>query len=70
MYVCAHGFDAGITLDDDFVRLLNAYSAPPKVVWIRTGNCSTAYLADLLLDKATVIKEFVESPDFILYELF
>ncbi|HEV7351037.1 DUF5615 family PIN-like protein [Telluribacter sp.] len=70
MYARSQGFDAVVTLDDDFVRLLNAYSAPPKVVWIRTGNCSTAFLADLILDKAPVIKEFIESADFILYELF
>ncbi len=69
MYARTNQFDAVLTLDDDFVKLLNLHSAPPKVIWIRTGNCSTAFLADLLLEKAVAIKEFVESTEYILYEL-
>lgn len=69
MYARANQFDAIVTLDDDFVKLLNLHSAPPKIIWIRTGNCSTAFLADLLLDKAPIIKDFVNSTEYILYEL-
>ena len=69
MYARTNQFDAVLTLDDDFVKLLNLHSAPPKVIWIRTGNCSTAFLADLLLEKTVAIEEFVGSTEHILYEL-
>lgn len=55
VYARVNKFDAVMTLDDDFVKLLNAYSSPPKIIWIRTGNCSTNYLSSLILDKAAVI---------------
>lgn len=70
MYARVNQFDAVLTLDDDFVKLLNAYSTPPKIIWIRTRNCSTNYLANLLLNKASVIHHFVNSEEFALYELF
>lgn len=69
MYARSNQFDAVLTLDDDFVKLLNLHAAPPKVIWIRTRNCSTAFLADLLLEKAPVIRDFVNSSEYTLYEL-
>lgn len=44
-YARENEFDAVITLDDDFVKLLDLFSAPPKIIWLRTGNCSTTFLA-------------------------
>ncbi|REA57865.1 hypothetical protein DSL64_22325 [Dyadobacter luteus] len=41
MFARNNEFDAIITLDDDFVRLLNLFSSPPKIIWLRTGNCAT-----------------------------
>jgi predicted nuclease of predicted toxin-antitoxin system len=43
--------------------------APPKVVWIRLGNCSTADIAVLLRGRARVISEFVDRDDVVLLEL-
>jgi predicted nuclease of predicted toxin-antitoxin system len=63
-------FDAIVTIDDDFVRLLHLFSTPPKVIWIRTGNCATSVLADLLLSKAQSISEFLGSEEYVLYEVF
>ena len=37
-----------VTKDEDFHRLSVLRGAPPKVVWIRLGNCSTADVAQLL----------------------
>ncbi|MYH32103.1 MAG: hypothetical protein F4137_25395 [Acidobacteria bacterium] len=37
-----------VTKDEDFHRLSIARGAPPKVVWIRLGNCTTQDLADAL----------------------
>ena len=37
-----------MTKDEDFHRLSVLRGAPPKVVWIRLGNCRTLDIADLL----------------------
>jgi predicted nuclease of predicted toxin-antitoxin system len=70
MYARANGYQAVITADDDFVKLINQFSQPPKVIWIRTGNCSTKVLSGLLLDKIATIREFIQSADFDIYEVF
>ena len=40
-YARANGF-AIVSKDEDFHQLSFLYGAPPKVVWIRLGNCTTA----------------------------
>lgn len=42
-----HGFTI-ISKDSDFHQRSLLYGAPPKVVWLRVGNCSTTELIDLL----------------------
>ena len=37
-----------VTKDEDFHRLSVLRGAPPKVIWIRLGNCTTRDVADLL----------------------
>ena len=37
-----------VTKDEDFHRLSVLRGAPPKVVWLRVGNCATRDIADLL----------------------
>ena len=37
-----------VTKDEDFHRLSIAREAPPRVVWIRLGNCTTQDVADVL----------------------
>ena len=37
-----------VTKDEDFHRLSVLRGAPPKVVWLRVGNCSTKDIARLL----------------------
>lgn len=58
-----------VTKDEDFHRLSVLLGAPPKVVWIRLGNCSTADIAVLLRERARVISEFVDRDDVVLLEL-
>src|SRR5262245_31018296 len=40
-YARTNGF-AIVSKDEDFHQLSFLYGAPPKVVWIRLGNCTTA----------------------------
>ena len=52
--------EAGVvvmTKDRDFMRLLATYGPPPKVIWVRLGNCSNAALQDVL---ARTLKPAVE----------
>ena len=55
-----NGFLAIFTQDTDFYHLILEQSPPPKVVWLRVGNCSAAFLADLILRNERLIKDFIE----------
>ena len=56
-YARAHGF-AVVSKDWDFQQLSFVRGAPPKVVWIRRGNCSVRELEELLRSHIEVIKAF------------
>ena len=47
-----------VTKDEDFHRLSLLRGAPPKVVWLRLGNCATADISRLLTVHADHIREF------------
>jgi predicted nuclease of predicted toxin-antitoxin system len=46
-YAKQHGFCI-VSKDSDFQQRSLLYGAPPKVVWLRIGNCTTALIEDLL----------------------
>ena len=46
-----------VTKDEDFHRLSVLRGAPPKVVWLRIGNCTTDDVAKLLRRHAADIHE-------------
>ena len=48
-----------VTKDEDFERLSISRGAPPKVIWIRLGNCTTQQVAQLLRSRVEVIQTFV-----------
>jgi predicted nuclease of predicted toxin-antitoxin system len=47
-----------VTKDEDFHRLSVLRGAPPKVVWLRVGNCTTDEIARLLRNRADELREF------------
>ncbi len=47
-----------VTRDEDFHRLSVLRGAPPKVVWLRLGNCATEDVARLLKQRAEDIRMF------------
>ena len=49
-----------VTKDVDFSELSLLKGFPPKVIWIRTGNCLTAEIEKLLREKAEEIKNLDE----------
>ncbi|HEX9982042.1 MAG TPA: DUF5615 family PIN-like protein [Thermoanaerobaculia bacterium] len=44
--------------------------APPKVVWLRIGNCSSEAVERLLRAHATVIHELERDPERVILELY
>ena len=58
-----------VTKDDDFHRLSVLRGAPPKVVWLRTGNCTTEDVASLLRRHAAAIQQFAHEAGATILEL-
>ncbi len=48
-----------VTRDEDFHRLSVVRGFPPKVVWIRVGNCTTPEVAALLRARAVEVTAFL-----------
>jgi predicted nuclease of predicted toxin-antitoxin system len=49
-----------VTKDDDFEQRSILFGHPPKVIWIRLGNCRTADVERLLRNSQKVIEAFGE----------
>ena len=58
-----------ITRDNDFNDLIAMRGFPPKVVWLRTGNCSRKFTADLLIRSKQAIQELLKSEENGLLEI-
>ncbi|MEO7085158.1 MAG: DUF5615 family PIN-like protein [Gemmatimonadaceae bacterium] len=52
-----------VTKDEDFQRLSVLRGAPPKVIWIRLGNCTTPDVSRLLRFRREQIHAFLERAD-------
>lgn len=52
-----------VSKDADFSELLLLFGTPPKIVWIRRGNCSTSEIAQLLRDHFEMIETFCDDPE-------
>ena len=49
--------------DSDFRQLAFLHGPPPKVLWLRVGNSSTATVLQLILDHVEVVEAFVGTED-------
>jgi predicted nuclease of predicted toxin-antitoxin system len=58
-----------VTKDEDFHRLSILRGAPPKVVWLRIGNCTTADVARLLTDRVDELLRFETEAEVTFLEL-
>jgi predicted nuclease of predicted toxin-antitoxin system len=52
-----------VSKDSDFRQLAFLFGSPPKVVWLRVGNASTATVLQVILDCVEAIEAFVASED-------
>ena len=58
-----------VTKDSDFNDLLASEGFPPKVIWIRLGNCTTTQIATLLQTHHEAVAEFMQDTSAGLLEL-
>jgi predicted nuclease of predicted toxin-antitoxin system len=51
-----------VTRDSDYNDLSLVRGFPPKVIWIRRGNCSTKEIATILRSSTQDIHDFFQNP--------
>jgi predicted nuclease of predicted toxin-antitoxin system len=52
-----------VSKDSDFEQQALLYGHPPKVVWLRVGNCSTTAIASLLRERLHEVLAFEADPE-------
>lgn len=60
-YAAANGFVI-VSKDVDFQQRALLFGYPPKVIWVRIGNCSTGTVATLLRGRLADIHVFESDP--------
>jgi predicted nuclease of predicted toxin-antitoxin system len=60
-YAKQNGF-AIVSKDTDFEQRALLHGHPPKVVWVRLGNCSTAEVETLLRGRLAELQNFQADP--------
>jgi predicted nuclease of predicted toxin-antitoxin system len=61
-YAREHGFVI-VSKDEDFHRFSILHGPPPKVIWIRSGNCSTEDVIRLLRLRRREVDSFVDDTE-------
>ncbi len=61
-YAAEHGYTI-VSKDADFHQRSLVLDAPPKVIWVRSVNCSVADTASLLKERFVVIQRFHEDTE-------
>lgn len=59
-----------VTRDSDFSELSLLHGFPPKVIWIRRGNCSTNQIEAILRSHHEDISQFISAPNFGVLTLY
>lgn len=57
-YAKLNGFTI-VSKDGDFNNLVSYFGFPPKVIWLRRGNCSTKIIVEILKEHMEIIKSFI-----------
>ena len=68
-YAKEHGLVI-VSKDADFRHLGFTYGHPPKIIWIRRGNCSTREIATLLRKHHNAVLAFYEDGQEVVLTLF
>ena len=70
MYARQNGYDAVLTLDEDYYNIQLAHGMPPKIIWLRVGNCSTNALTQVILNNTDAIYAFLFNPQLECLEIY
>ncbi len=62
-YARSHDFII-VSKDGDFSEMSLVYGFPPKVIWMRRGNCSTQEIESLLQKNHLAVKELWRSTQY------
>lgn len=52
-----------VSKDDDFLQRSTLQGAPPKIIWLRVGNCPTSRIVAVLRSHLVEIVEFGNDPE-------
>lgn len=52
-----------VSKDDDFEQRSILFGHPPKVIWVRLGNCKSVEIEDLLKSSLGAIENFVNDDE-------
>ena len=69
-YARKNNFDTIVTLDEDFQNIQSVHGIPPKIIWLRTGNCTTKFLAQTITKHHKLIQDFLMDVSLDSLELF
>lgn len=58
-----------VTKDNDFNALSALRGIPPKIIWLRIGNSTTAHVEQVLRRHATLIATFITHPTDVILEI-
>jgi predicted nuclease of predicted toxin-antitoxin system len=58
-----------VTKDADFNDVVTLRGTPPKVIWIRIGNCTTATIEALIRRNYPLIAAFYQDPQSAILEI-
>lgn len=61
-FAASAGF-AILSKDSDFHQLSFLRGAPPKVIWVRLGNCSTSDILNVVVNRTAEIAAFDANPE-------
>ena len=52
-----------VTFDFDYYDICLVNGAPPKIIWLRSGNLTTMEISQLLVSNYMVITDFISNPE-------
>ncbi|NJO07875.1 MAG: DUF5615 family PIN-like protein [Chloroflexaceae bacterium] len=58
-----------VTKDSDFNDVVTLRGAPPKIVWIRVGNCTTTTIESIIRRSYPLIEFFYHHPQSAILEI-
>ena len=63
-----HGYTI-VTKDEDFNDMVLHYGPPPKVIWLKVGNCRTAEIEAIIRHNLSVIRRFLRDKERSILEI-